>query len=177
MKKQSILFMLCVFFLISGCQSAGVAGKPQHNEDFIGFATDIDLENNKVLINDVWFSFDKQTEFKSDKKKSLHRKDLTIGQKVKVKFDGASSESFPASAAAHQFILLTDEQSKKQGNAVELVVKDPRFSQVVMQSMEKNPTGMYSLRFKDLSLNRDVHVLVNIDDKRVIVPISTSVNE
>jgi hypothetical protein len=47
----------------------------------------------------------------------------------------------------------------------------------VMQSMEKNPTGMYSLRFKDLSLNRDVHVLVSIDDERVIVPISTTAHE
>jgi hypothetical protein len=176
MKKRSILFMLCVLFLITGCNSTGV-GKPQLNEQFIGFATEIDLENSKVLINDIWFSFDKETEFKSDKKKSLHSEDLKIGQKIKVKYDGAVEESFPASAAAHQFILLTDEQSKKQGDAVELVVKDPRFSQVVMQSMEKNPTGMYSLRFKDLSLNRDVHVLVSIDDERVIVPISTTANE
>jgi hypothetical protein len=175
MKKRSILFMLCVFFLITGCHS-GSAGKPQYNDDFIGFATDIDLENSKVLINDIWFSFDKETEFRSDKKKFLHSEDLTIGQKVKVKFDGAAEESFPSSAAAHQFILLTDEQSEKQGEAVELVVKDPRFSQVVMQSMEKNPTGMYSLRFKDLSLNREVHVLVSIDDRRVIVPISTTAN-
>jgi hypothetical protein len=176
MKKQSILFMLCVLFLITGCHS-GSAGKPQHNENFIGFATDIDLENSKVLINDVWFTFDNKTEFQSDKDKSLHSEDLKIGQKIKVKSDGVVGESFPASAAADQFILLTDEQSEKQGDAVELVVKDPRFSQVVMQSMEKNPTGMYSLRFKDLSLNREVHVLVSIDDRRVIVPISTTVNE
>ncbi|MGR3764927.1 DUF3221 domain-containing protein [Rossellomorea sp. NS-SX7] len=176
MNKQFILGMLCAFFLITGCTSTGV-NKPQHDENFIGFATEIDLKNSKVLINDVWFSYDDQTEFKSDKKKSLHSEDLKIGQKVKVKFDGVAGESFPASAAANQFILLTDEQSKKQGKAVELVVNDPRFSQVVMQSMEKNPTGMYSLRFKDLSLNRDVHVLVSIDDKRVIVPISTSANE
>ncbi|KSU63555.1 hypothetical protein AS034_04710 [[Bacillus] enclensis] len=176
MKKQPVLFMLCVFFLLSGCNASGV-GKPQQDEDFIGFATDIDISNNKVLINDIWFSFDKQTTFHSDKKKSLHREDLKIGQKVKVKYDGVKGESFPASAAARQFILLTDEQSEKEGDAVELVVNDPRFSQVVVQSMEKNPTGMYSLRFKDLALNRDVHVLISIEDKRVIVPINTSAKE
>jgi hypothetical protein len=176
MKKQPALFMLCVFFLISGCSASG-AGKPQHDEDFIGFVTDIDISDNKVLINDIWFSFDKQTKFHSDKKKSLHRKALKIGQKVKVEYDGVQEESFPRNAAARQFILLTDKQSEKEGDAVELVVNDPRFSQVVVQSLERNPTGMYSLRFKDLALNSDVHVLISIEDKRVIVPINTSANE
>ncbi|MCA1054733.1 YobA family protein [Rossellomorea aquimaris] len=176
MNKRSMFFMLCVFFLIAGCQTAGVA-KPQHNEDFIGFATDIDLEGQKVLINDIWFSFTDETEFTSDTKDSLHKEDLTIGQKVKVKFDGVTDDSFPASASARQFILLTDVKSDKQRDAVKLVVNDPRFSKVVMQSMETNQTGLYSLRFKDLTLNSDVHVLVSIDDERVIVPMPTTVNQ
>ncbi len=176
MKKRLIIILLCILFLAAGCNLSTSATKNQSNEDFIGYITQLDLENNKVLINDIWFSFNSQTDFFTDKNKRLHKDNLEIGKKVNVKAEGEIKESFPAQTYAKSLVFLTDSQSKKEEIAVELVLRDPRFSQVVLHSIEKNPTGMYSVRFKDLSISRDVHVLVNLDEQRVIVPINTSSN-
>ncbi|MGM0751358.1 MAG: hypothetical protein ACQET6_05460 [Bacillota bacterium] len=172
MKKSLSVLILCFFFLFTGCGSSTSVNTSQASANLIGFVTQI--ESNQVLINDVWFSFDDQTVMKTDKEKKLHKEDIQIGKKINVTFNGKLQESFPRRASADLLIFLTDQQSKTEERAVTLVMKDPRFSQVVIQSIEKNPTGLYSLRFKDLSINRDVHVIVNVDNDRVIVPIHTS---
>ncbi|WP_064090945.1 DUF3221 domain-containing protein [Rossellomorea aquimaris] len=172
MKKCLTILLLCLLPLVTGCDLSTPVQDSEPNERFIGFVTQI--ESNEVLINDVWFSFNDGTVFSTDKDKKIHSVDIEVGQKIQVNFDGEMEESFPGKAFANEMVFLTDAQSEKEGNAVKLVVKDPRFSQVAIQSMEKNPTGMYSLRFKELTINRDVHVLVNLNDERVIVPIHTS---
>jgi hypothetical protein len=172
MKKCLIVMILCSCILIIGCGPSTSVNSSQASTDFIGFVTQ--LENNQVLINDVWFSFDQQTVMRTDQDKKLHKEDIEMGRKVNVTFNGELQESYPRSASADQLIFLTDKQSKTEETVVKLVMSDPRFSQVVIQSIEKNPTGLYSLRFKDLSIDRDVHVVVNIENERVIVPIHTS---
>ncbi|MFC7783443.1 DUF3221 domain-containing protein [Rossellomorea sp. GCM10028870] len=172
MKKCLPVLIICFCFLFTGCGPSTSVSTSQASANFIGFVTQ--LESDQVLINDVWFSFNDQTLMKTDKDKKLHKDDIEIGKKVSVTFDGELQESYPRRASADQLVFLTDQQSKTEGSAVRLVMKDPRFSQVVIQSVEKNPTGLYSLRFKDLSIDRDVHVIVNVDNNRVIVPIHTS---
>ncbi|MFI8576754.1 DUF3221 domain-containing protein [Rossellomorea aquimaris] len=172
MKKCLTVLIICFCFLFTGCGPATSVNSSQEGTNFIGFVTQ--LEDNQVLINDVWFSFSDQTVMKTDKDKKLQKKDIEVGKKIDVTFDGKLQESFPRRASADQLVFLTDQQSKTEEGAVKLVMKDPRFSQVVIQSIEKNPTGLYSIRFKDLSINRDVHVIVNVDNDRVIVPIHTS---
>jgi hypothetical protein len=172
MKKCLTVLILSFCFLFTGCGPSTSVNSSQATANFIGFVTQ--LEGNQVLINDVWFSFSDQTVIKTDKDKKLHRDDIEMGKKVNVTFDGELQESYPRRASANQLVFLTDQQSKTEGSAVRLVIKDPRFSQVVIQSIEKNPTGLYSLRFKDLSIDRDVHVIVNVENERVIVPIHTS---
>ncbi|UXH44553.1 YobA family protein [Rossellomorea vietnamensis] len=171
MKKCLTVMILFSCILFTGCgPSASV--NSQASTDFIGFVTQ--LENNQVLINDVWFSFDQQTVMLTDQDKKLHKEDIKMGKKVNVTFNGEMQESYPRRASADQMVFLTDKESKIEETVVNLVMSDPRFSQVVIQSIEKNPTGLYSLRFKDLSLDRDVHVMVNVENERVIVPIHTS---
>ncbi|MGG3913527.1 DUF3221 domain-containing protein [Bacillus sp. es.034] len=171
MKKCLTVMILCSCILFTGCgPSASV--NSQGSTDFIGFVTQ--LENNQVLINDVWFSFDQQTVMLTDQDKKLHKEDIGMGKKVNVTFDGKMQESYPRRASADRMVFLTDKESKIEETVVKLVMSDPRFSQVVIESIEKNPTGLYSLRFKDLSLDRDVHVMVNVENERVIVPIHTS---
>ncbi|WP_299738188.1 DUF3221 domain-containing protein [uncultured Rossellomorea sp.] len=172
MKKCLPVLIICFCFLFTGCGPSTSVSTSQASANFIGFVTQ--LESDQALINDVWFSFNDQTLMKTDKDKKLHKDDIEIGKKVSVTFDGELQESYPRRASADQLVFLTDQQSKTEGSAVRLVMKDPRFSQVVIQSVEKNPTGLYSLRFKDLSIDRDVHVIVNVDNNRVIVPIHTS---
>jgi hypothetical protein len=171
MKKCLTVLILCFCVLFTGCGPSTSVNSSKASANFIGFVTQ--LEGNQVLINDVWFSFSDQTVLKTDKDKKLHKDDIEMGKKVNVTF-GELQESYPRRAAADQLVFLTDQQSKTEGSVVRLVVKDPRFSQVVIQSIEKNPTGLYSLRFKDLSIDRDVHVIVNVENERVIVPIHTS---
>ncbi|TMU86667.1 DUF3221 domain-containing protein [Bacillus sp. BHET2] len=173
MKKCLIVLILGFCILFSGCGPSTSVNSSQASADFIGFVTQ--LENDQVLINDVWFSFDNQTVMVTDKEKELDKEDIEMGKKVNVRFDGELQESYPRRAAADQFIFMTDQKSKVETNAVQLVMRDPRFSQVVIQSIEKNPTGLYSLRFKDLSIDKEVHVIVNVENERVIVPIHTSV--
>jgi Protein of unknown function (DUF3221) len=171
MKKCLTVMILCSCILFTGCgPSASV--NSQGSTDFIGFVTQLD--NNQVLINDVWFSFDQQTVMLTDQDKKLHKEDIGMGKKVNVTFNGEMQESYPRRASADQMVFLTDKESRTEETVVKLVMSDPRFSQVVIQSIEKNPTGLYSLRFKDLSLDRDVHVMVNVENERVIVPIHTS---
>ena len=172
MKKCLTVMILCSCILFTGCGPVHICQLISGHIDFIGFVTQ--LENNQVLINDVWFSFDQQTVMLTDQDKKLHKEDIEMGKKVNVTFDGEMQESYPRRASADQLVFLTDKESKTEETAVELVMSDPRFSQVVIQSIEKNPTGLYSLRFKDLSLDRDVHVMVNVENERVIVPINTS---
>ncbi|BCB04630.1 DUF3221 domain-containing protein [Bacillus sp. KH172YL63] len=172
MKKCLIVLILGFCILFSGCGPSTSVNSSQASTDFIGFVTQ--LEQDQVLVNDVWFSFDNHTVMVTDKDKKVGKEEIEMGKKVNVRFDGKLEESYPRRAAADQFVFLTDQQSKTEASAVQLVMRDPRFSQVVIQSIEKNPTGLYSLRFKDLSIDRDVHVIVNVDNERVIVPIHTS---
>ncbi|MCA1058230.1 YobA family protein [Rossellomorea aquimaris] len=171
MKKCLTVLILCFCLLFTGCGPSSV-NSSQDSTDFIGFVTR--MENNEVLINDIWFSFDQQTVIMTDQDNKLHKEDIELGKKVNVTFNGELQESYPRRASADQLVFLTDEQSKIEEAVVQLVMRDPRFSQVVIQSIEKNPTGLYSLRFKDLSIDRDVHVIVNVENERVIVPIHTS---
>lgn len=173
MKKCLTVLILCFCLLLfTGCGPATSVNSSPASTDFIGFVTQLD--HNQVLINDIWFSFDQQTVILTDKDKKLHKEDIEMGEKVNVTFDGELQESYPRRATADQLVFLTDGQSKAEESAVKLVMRDPRFSQVVIHSIEKNPTGLYSLRFKDLSIDRDVHVMVNVENERVIVPIHTS---
>ncbi|MCA1063283.1 hypothetical protein QTG56_13400 [Rossellomorea sp. AcN35-11] len=171
MKKWLTVLLLGFCFLFTGCGSS-TSVNSQSSETFIGFVTQ--LESNQVLINDVWFSFDERTVMKTDRDKKLHKEQIEMAKKVRVTFKGGLQESFPRRASAERLVFLTDKESENEESAVELVMKDPRFSQVVIQSIEKNPTGLYSLRFKDRSIDRDVHVIVNVENDRVIVPIHTS---
>ena len=171
MKKCLTVMILCSCILFTGC-GPSTSVNSQGSTDFIGFVTQ--LENNQVLINDVWFSFDQQTVMLTDQDKKLHKEDIEMGKKVNVTFNGEMQESYPRRASADQLMFLTDKESETEETVVKLVMSDPRFSQVVIQSIEKNPTGLYSLRFKDLSLDRDIHVMVNVENERVIVPIHTS---
>ncbi|CAN7335725.1 DUF3221 domain-containing protein [Rossellomorea sp. LjRoot5] len=172
MKKCLTVMILCSCILFTGCGPSTSVNSSQGSTNFIGFVTQ--LENNQVLINDVWFSFTQQTVMLTDHDKKLHKEDIEMGKKVNVIFNGEMKESYPRRASADQLVFLTDKESKIEETVVKLVMSDPRFSQVVIQSIEKNPTGLYSLRFKDLSLDRDVHVMVNVENERVIVPIHTS---
>ncbi|MBN8190844.1 DUF3221 domain-containing protein [Bacillus sp. NTK074B] len=171
MKKCLTVLILCFCLLCTGC-GPSTSVNSQGSTDFIGFVTR--MENNEVLINDIWFSFDQHTVIVTDQDKKLHKEDIELGKKVNVTFNGELQESYPRRASADQLVFLTDVQSETEKNVVQLVMRDPRFSEVVIQSIEKNPTGLYSLRFKDLSIDRDVHVMVNVENERVIVPIHTS---
>jgi Protein of unknown function (DUF3221) len=172
MKKCLTVMIIFSCILFTGCGPSTSVNSSQGNTDFIGFVTQ--LENNQVLINDVWFSFDQQTVMMTDQDKKLQKEDIEMGKKVNVTFNGELQESYPRRASADQLVFLTDQQSKTEESVVKLVMRDPRFSKIVIQSIEKNPTGLYSLRFKDLSIDRDVHVIVNVENERVIVPIHTS---
>lgn len=168
MKKWLIL--LFVPFLLTGCGTAenadstsGSSGNSpdetsetpsKYRESEAVFITQILQDEKRVLVKDIIFGIDEDTELVDDKEEEVSFDDLELGMRVVVESTGMMLESYPGQTGAKSLIVLTDVQSKQEAEAVAAVVQEldkeaPDRFKILKQFEEKD--GSYELHFDTMS--------------------------
>ncbi|GAA0346537.1 hypothetical protein GCM10008967_41180 [Bacillus carboniphilus] len=133
MFQKGFLFMLALF-LLAGCGTAslddtsGDSGDTPLNyrDSEATFITDIltEGESTRVLVKDIIFGFDEESEIVNDHGESLSVSDLEIGMRVVAESTGPILESYPGQTGAKKITVLTDQESEVEAEVIRLVVAD-----------------------------------------------------
>ncbi len=116
-RKVGLFVLLCLGSILVGCNGMVDGGLIKAK---VGYITGIN--DKSILVNNTYFSADKNIEVVSDTGAKLEFTDLEIGVKVEPWFAGAVRESFPAQADAKKIVVLTDKESEKTKPAVKALV-------------------------------------------------------
>lgn len=116
--KVGLFVLLCLISILTGCNAPVDDGLSKAKAGYI-----TGIYDKSILVNDTYFSTDKNLEVVSDAGAKLKFADLEIGVKVEPWFTGGVRESFPAQADAKKIVVLTDKESEKIQPAVKAVVE------------------------------------------------------
>ena len=130
LKKGFIGIM--VVWLLAGCGTArdttsGDGGDiVNYRESEPMFITELltEGEMKRVLIKDIIYGIEEQTEIVNDKGEKLAFEDLELGMRVIPESTGPILESYPGQTGVKKIMVLTDDESKAEAAVVRLVVDE-----------------------------------------------------
>lgn len=128
-----------------------------------GFVTDV---NKQALVGDTYFQLEKVL-FTNDQGDTLKKDDIIPGIKVTVLYTGNVNPSLPAQAEASVFIVLTDDWSKKEANAVTILLNEVGSSTVVHPIVHKIKGKIAEIEYTDRKNFKQVKVIVDLEAKKV----------
>lgn len=115
--------MVLLLFLMAGCgtnnSSGGSSSELYKGEP--GFITEI--SGAKILVKDVYYGIDDDTEIVTDEGEKFSADDLQLGMKVEPWYVGGIRESYPAQADAGKIVVFTNEESEQLRDGVAATVK------------------------------------------------------
>jgi len=172
--KQGVLLLVSIFLLLlSGCQpftseQAEAIGK---GED--GFITNIDQEANTLLINSTFYKITDQAQIKDLNGELLDWTDLHIGMKVKTWYSGELTKAFPSKGQARLVLVLTDEASLLEREAVTSAinyVKKSESQQFMVLKLTHIPEeDIYDIELmKRSNLDESFTVMVDGETKEIL---------
>ncbi|MDQ0175081.1 DUF3221 domain-containing protein [Bacillus chungangensis] len=130
---------------------------------YTGFVTDI---NKQALVAESYFQLEKVL-FTNDQGDTLTKEDIIPGIKVTVLYTGNVNPSLPAQAKASVFIVHTDEWSKKEANAVTILLNEVGSSTVVHPIVHKIKEKIAEIEYTDRNNFKQVKVIVDLEAKKV----------
>jgi hypothetical protein len=118
MKATAILLLyLLTLVLLIGCSPGYGKDKESVKIGEAGFITDL-ADGKKVLIKDTYYRILDKTSIKNSNGNTLGYKNLKIGMKAKVWYEGDIEETLPGRANARLIMIQTDKQSLKEQEVV-----------------------------------------------------------
>lgn len=173
--KQGILLLISIcLLLLSGCQpftseqSAEAIGK---GED--GFITNIDPEAKTLLINSTYYKITDQAQIKDLNGEILDWTDVQIGMKVKTWYTGELNKAFPNKGQAKLVLVLTDDSSLREREAVTSAidyVKKSESQQFMVLKLTHIPEeDIYDIELmKRSNLDESFTVMVDGETKEIL---------
>lgn len=157
--KWLILVVGMLFF--AGCQEKAPAATHQ------GFIAD--LENNRILVGDIYFSI-ADAKIVTNRGEPFKHSDLKVGKQVTIEFDGIVAESYPAQAVADKVIVMTNGDSKKAEVAVRAIVQfaEKQYGKpIIILSSALLDNSLFRLEIRVFSEEEPLHFLYDYDTKNV----------
>jgi hypothetical protein len=118
MRNFRIIALSILFLSLAGCSSIDQADLTKAKS---GFITDIDQQ--RILVNDTYFSAVQDVEVVSDSGKQMKFSNLEIGVKVEPWFSGEIRESYPAQADVEKIVVIKEKNDKQMQEAVKAIVE------------------------------------------------------
>ena len=108
MRISFLMYMLIILLFLFGCEEEQAV---QHGEP--GFITQF-VSKDEILIGDVIYSINTDTEISTTSGESLDDKELQIGMKIQPYYIGSMQETFPAKAETRLLRVLVDDVSMEE---------------------------------------------------------------
>ncbi|HWO75751.1 MAG TPA: YobA family protein [Bacillus sp. (in: firmicutes)] len=152
MLKKGIIVIAAVLFL-AGCGTArdttsGDEGDTvNYRESEPMFITDLMAEGEmkRVLIKDIIYGIEEETEIVNDKGEELAFEDLELGMRVIPESTGPILESYPGQTGAKKIMVLTDDESKAEAAVVRSVVHEIKNEELdgftIVKELKKTESG------------------------------------
>lgn len=131
-----------------------------------GFITQI--RNDKVLVNNIYFSVGEDVTVDSDDGSETTDKvlsDIRTGMKVDIDYKGPLDQVFPLEAEAQGITILNDEESVKQAEALQTYINKEQLASLLIMGqpiVRNNEIGflfnnMESGEMQEVRINMDTH--------------------
>lgn len=162
MRNFTLVSVLILFLMLAlaGCSSFGQADLTKAKT---GYITDID--DQRILVNDTYFTASSNVKVVSDTGKRMNFSDLDIGVQVEPWFDGAIRESFPAQADVKKIVVIVDKDDKQVQDAVKAIVEysEANYGKPVVFQASKRTEELFEATIAVLTLENPNPVTIRYD--------------
>jgi len=132
----------------------------------------IRIENDRVLVNDTFFTIDRDTHLVSlsaEGEQVLSIEELEPGMKVDVYHSGMMLQSFPAQGYADILVVKKDVQSTREADAFKVFLEEENRSDLVIMGKIDYQDDSILFHFTDMKNGLSYEVTLNIDKKTYTV--------
>lgn len=117
MARVILILHVFVWILLAGCSLELGTENEAVSSGETGFITDL-ADGESVLIKNTYYTLSENTSIKDSDGDELSFKDLEIGMKAMVWYEGPLKESFPSRADARLIMIQKDRQSLAEQKVV-----------------------------------------------------------
>ena len=122
MLRKSLLWVGLSILILVGCSNEQVTdGKVEPDPDAEAYIAEI--EDDRALVETCYYTIEDDTELVKQGGSEISSADLQVGMKVQVWSNGVAAESYPCQTKAVKLIVLTNDDSKKEQEAVRAIME------------------------------------------------------
>ncbi|WP_033543898.1 hypothetical protein [Planococcus sp. CAU13] len=129
-----------------------------------GFITQI--RNDKVLVNNIYFSLDEEVAVNSTDGSETTEKvlsDIRTGMKVDINYSGPLGQAFPLQAEADSITILNDAESAKQTEALQAYINKEQLAGLLIMGQPIVRDNEIGFLFNNMDSGQMQEVRINLD--------------
>ncbi|MFS0781046.1 hypothetical protein [Bacillus sp. 1P06AnD] len=158
MKK--VLAVLLAALILAGCKQETVHSGTE------GFITQFE-KDDRLLIGDVIYEIDHDTQIQTEDGDRLKKKDLKLGMKIKPFYEGKKEQVFPSRAHAKLLLIQNDPESLKETSMIINVLRQLRHNEdehfIITKMVHKDDEDAYIMNVMRRS-NVDIGSTITVDE-------------
>ncbi|TWT09185.1 DUF3221 domain-containing protein [Planomicrobium sp. CPCC 101079] len=174
MKKLTVL--MASFLLLAACsndQAAQTETEEPKKEEVAaeqkemteeGFITQV--TESQILVNNIYFTINDKVAVQSDngtETSDSKISDIRTGMKVSVDYQGPLAEKFPMEGEAETLTILTDEESTKRSEALQVFINKEQLSSLLMMGQPIVRDNEIGFLFSNMETGDVSEVRIDLD--------------